>query len=113
MCFYPFLFGDDKGIALYYFRQAEILYNSGKLKEAEKLLMSSYAFYPDSSETTFLLSLIYFKDQRTTLAGLSYLKQALNDNTWIKTDLSIAIILCNSSIFNIPTIRQSFIKWYI
>lgn len=90
LCFYSLLFGDDRGIALYYYRQAEILYNSGKIKEAEKLLKSSYEFYPDFSETTFLLSLILFKDQRTTLSGLSYLKQALDDNSWIKTDPFIA-----------------------
>ncbi|MBN2535603.1 MAG: tetratricopeptide repeat protein [Spirochaetales bacterium] len=84
------LSGDDKGIALYYFRQAEVLYDSGKIKEAEKLLRNSYEFYPDFSETTFLLSLILFKEQNTTLTGLSFLKQALNDRSWVKTDPFIA-----------------------
>jgi tetratricopeptide (TPR) repeat protein len=80
------LYCGDREIGLYYFKQAEVLYHSGKIKEAERLLKTSYEFYPDFSETTFLLSLIYFKNQKTTLTGLSFLRQAIEDNTWTTTD---------------------------
>lgn len=90
VCSSGFLFCADKGIALQYFKQAQALYSSGKIEEAEKLLIYSYEFDPDSSETTFLLSLILLQNQTTLLSGLDFLKKSIEDNSWRDTNPLVA-----------------------
>ncbi|MBN1697505.1 MAG: hypothetical protein JW881_08335 [Spirochaetales bacterium] len=84
------LHADNKGIALQYFEQAELLYNSGKTNEAEKLLLNSLQFFPNFSESCYLLAVIYLKEQKTTMEGLDYLDKAITGNSWVKRSPSLA-----------------------
>jgi tetratricopeptide (TPR) repeat protein len=85
-----FLYADNKGIALQYLGQAELLFNSGKIDEAKKLLNNSLQFYPDFSESCFLLGKIYLREQQTTRDGLIFLERAIASDSWIKTEPFLA-----------------------
>lgn len=80
------LLSEELDIAWKYFQQAEKYFNDGNILESEKLLFNSLEYYPDFSESYFLLSRIYLRNQESTLLGLDNLNAAIKADTWIKTD---------------------------
>jgi tetratricopeptide (TPR) repeat protein len=72
-------------IARGYFQQAKLLVRQGRTQPAADLLEVSLEFFPDYSESAYLLAQIYLREQESTAQAIEYLEAAVRAHTWTET----------------------------
>ena len=80
------LHGQNEHLAWEYFQQAGEFYGRNLPDRAIRELNRSLEFYPDFSESLYLLFRVQEKKQEATYENLSYIDRALESGTWRITD---------------------------
>jgi len=82
----PFNQSAEFRIARGYFQQAQVLYRQGRFESAAALLETSLEFFPDYSESAYLCTRVYLREQETTWKAIEYLETAVQSDTWTETE---------------------------